>query len=351
MSTIEILDILARGATSGLAVVLALLFLRDARHSLAARLGILFAVGVACYALLSSNPIAAAMGPLNPVMNILAIPTGVFFWWFTTALFDTRFSWHWWRWLPLSAVVLCASGNFLMPPDSLFAILSASSWQLINIGLMVHAAVLALRDWGDDLIERRRKFRIAFAILVAILGIAISALEMRYAQSGLPAWVFPVHGFTLLALSLGFTGWLIAAPTDLFSAEQAPQRPGTDRVSALAPEDRPLARRLEAAMAEGLYREPGLTVGLLAQHLGTREHRLRRIINQGLGYRNFSAFLNTHRLAEAKRLLADPDRAHDQVLTLALDLGYGSIAPFNRAFRAETGTTPTLFRRQALAAK
>lgn len=348
MSTIEILDILARGGTFGLAVMLGLLFLRDARHSLAARLGILFATGVACYALLSSDTVAAVLGPFDPVLNMFAVPTGVFFWWFTTALFDTGFRWRMWRLLPMLAVVLCAAGNFLSPGDSLFAMISASGWQIINISMMGHAAILALRDWGDDLIEPRRKFRIAFAILVALLGIAISALELRYARSSFPDWVFPAHGFTLFILAMGFTGWLVAAPTDLFGARDTRRRGAGTGGRDLSPENRPLARRLEAAMAEGLYREPGLTVGSLAEHLGTREHRLRRIINQGLGYRNFSAFLNAHRLKEAKRLLADPDRAHDQVLTIALDLGYGSIAPFNRAFRAETGTTPTAFRRDAL---
>jgi sec-independent protein translocase protein TatA len=37
------------------------------------------------------------------------------------------------------------------------------------------------------------------------------------------------------------------------------------------------------------------------------------------------------------------------VLTIALDAGFGSIGPFNRAFKADTGLTPTDFRRQALA--
>jgi len=38
------------------------------------------------------------------------------------------------------------------------------------------------------------------------------------------------------------------------------------------------------------------------------------------------------------------------VAAIAFDLGYGSLGPFNRAFRAATGATPTEWRRQALAA-
>lgn len=37
------------------------------------------------------------------------------------------------------------------------------------------------------------------------------------------------------------------------------------------------------------------------------------------------------------------------ILTIALDAGFGSLGPFNRAFRAETGLTPTEFRRLSAA--
>ena len=37
------------------------------------------------------------------------------------------------------------------------------------------------------------------------------------------------------------------------------------------------------------------------------------------------------------------------MLTIALDAGFQSLAPFNRAFKADTGLTPTEFRRQAIA--
>ena len=90
-------------------------------------------------------------------------------------------------------------------------------------------------------------------------------------------------------------------------------------------------------------------VGRLAAELAVPEHRLRQLINQRLGHRNFAAWLNGHRVEAARERLADPALVALPVLTIAMDLGYGSIAPFNRAFREATGMTPTDFRRQALA--
>jgi len=37
------------------------------------------------------------------------------------------------------------------------------------------------------------------------------------------------------------------------------------------------------------------------------------------------------------------------ILTIALDAGFQSIGPFNRAFKAHTGMTPSEFRRGGLA--
>ena len=100
---------------------------------------------------------------------------------------------------------------------------------------------------------------------------------------------------------------------------------------------------------ERTYRQEGLTIGVLAVKLGMPEYRLRTLINDGLGHRNFNAFLNRYRLDEAKAALADRSQAEVPVLTIALDAGFQSLAPFNRAFKADTGLTPTEFRRLAAA--
>ena len=82
------------------------------------------------------------------------------------------------------------------------------------------------------------------------------------------------------------------------------------------------------------YREEGLSIGGLAVKLGTSEHGLRRLINQRLGYRNFNVFLNGYRLDDVMTALADPAQEAVPILTIALDAGFQSLGPFNRAFKA-----------------
>jgi AraC-like DNA-binding protein len=75
---------------------------------------------------------------------------------------------------------------------------------------------------------------------------------------------------------------------------------------------------------------------------------LRRLINQRLGYRNFTTFLNGYRLDDVMVALAEPAQEAVPILTIALDAGFQSLGPFNRAFKAQTGMTPSEFRRLQL---
>lgn len=95
---------------------------------------------------------------------------------------------------------------------------------------------------------------------------------------------------------------------------------------------------------ENLYRDPDLSVASLARRLAVPEYLLRRLIHDRLGCRNFAAFVNEYRLREVCERLSDPAADRRPILTLALEAGFGSIGPFNRAFRDRHGMTPTEFR-------
>src|SRR5688572_13249698 len=105
-----------------------------------------------------------------------------------------------------------------------------------------------------------------------------------------------------------------------------------------------LDRLTRRFVPERLYARSALTIAELASLLDTQEHVLRRVINRGLGFRNFNDFLHSHRLREASVRLQDPALRRVPILTIALELGYGSIGPFNRAFRERFGMTPSEYR-------
>jgi AraC-like DNA-binding protein len=198
-------------------------------------------------------------------------------------------------------------------------------------------------------VDSRRRLRVILVggsalhvILTAAAGLAPrldSAPLVRLADVGAETLLAAVVAWSIVQVSAGA---MLAKGQAALAANGPPP-------AELDPADTGLLRRLERAMsAERAYREEGLTIGRLAARLDAPEYRLRRVINQGLGQRNFAAYLNGHRLAEAKAALEDPAQAEVPILTIALDAGFGSLGPFNRAFKQATGLTPTEYRRAAL---
>jgi AraC-like DNA-binding protein len=96
---------------------------------------------------------------------------------------------------------------------------------------------------------------------------------------------------------------------------------------------------------ERAYRRPEFQLGDLAQALGLPEYRTRKLIHEGLGFRNFNVFVNHYRIEEVEQRLRNPGYDESSILTLALEAGFGSLAPFNKAFKAEIGSTPSDYRR------
>lgn len=206
------------------------------------------------------------------------------------------------------------------------------------------------RGWRDDLVEPRRAVRrwVALGIGGYASVALIVELAVRERQVGALLPALHVAGIGLIALALAVLvarrsiGAIFGLDGEAPRAAPSAEPP---RLAAGAPPPSPALAALTQAMTEQhLYRREGLTLATLAQTLAMGEAALRALINQQLGYRNFNDFLHHHRLQEAAARLAREDLP---ILTIALECGYGSIGPFNRAFRQRFGMTPTEYRAAA----
>lgn len=177
---------------------------------------------------------------------------------------------------------------------------------------------------------------------------AADASRVITVQTGELVWrpadgLAPAGAVFLLVIGLVAVAVFLRTEPALF-ARSGDQRTN-DNDEPLSQSDMQRAERLDKLMTvDRVYRDPGLSVGGLAARLGIAEHELRRLINRKLGHRNFAAFLNERRLAEAKQALIDPSQRGVPISTIALDAGFGSMGPFNRAFKQATGVTPTEYR-------
>lgn len=214
---------------------------------------------------------------------------------------------------------------------------------LIQLSLALH---LLWRVWGDrqnDLVEARRRFRRTFVTLGGgLLGI-IAVVELAVVEPDDLQWLLLLQVSAVWLLAAWICASLLKLE-DLFSVSD----PVVQVVTAEDGVDPDTELVLALMTDEKLYLQEGLTVAGLAERAGVPEYRTRQIINTRLGFRNFSDFLNGYRIEDAALRLKDPQMRRLPILTIALDVGFGSIGPFNRAFKDRLGLTPSVYRRQAL---
>ena len=205
----------------------------------------------------------------------------------------------------------------------------------------------AVRGWRADVDAGRRLLRSLFLVLVGGLSFGINVTELALIGTASAARA-PFDNAITMAMAFGYLAVALAVlrfdPRAIERiADRVARRPdpaGDSRA------ERDLARLTRALRIDKVYLQHGLSIGELARHLAMPEYRLRALINKRLGYRNFNALLHDHRLRDACARLADPARAHVPILTIALEVGYQSITPFNQAFREAIGCTPSAYRRR-----
>lgn len=196
---------------------------------------------------------------------------------------------------------------------------------------------------AGDLDARRRQVRQWFVPIVSLYlaAVVITQVVVLFQGRSTPNVLVLLNLVVIdLAAALVLSTFVQVRVVNWIAAVDTPPAVALSRL-----EQSVLDRLNQRFLSERLYARESLTIVELADLLGTQEHVLRRVINHGLGFRNFNDFLHTHRLKEAAGRLGDPQLRRIPVLTIALEVGYGSIGPFNRAFKERFGVTPTEYRR------
>ena len=341
------LDPALRAATVALLLMLAASLVGNFRNVVAARLAAALALGSAAHAAVYS------IGPSLPVSAwhapLIALSTGnvVVFWLFTRALFDDAFRLRARHGLVWAAVAAFSFLNCLWFAPG-HARLSIVAINLVVLGFIGLAVAQTVTSWSADLVDGRRRVRAFIVVAAALYGGVNAVLQIFMSGSGTTEIANTINAAVLTGIVAAIAYAMMRVDgAELFPAAAEAVRP-TNMQPVLAEDagDQKLVAALMRLMADDrIYRHDNVTIGSLAAKLKIPEYRLRRLINRRLGYRNFNVFLNNHRIEEAKAALADPAQAEVPVITIAMDAGFQSLGPFNRAFKATTGVTPTEYRR------
>lgn len=337
------LDVILRTAGATALLCLAVLLVRDGGGRTAGRLFAPLAVCLTGF--LAGNtpdPALRLSGMAGEVAHLLSGYAAAFIWWFCLACFDRGFRLRG----PVLAVGLAwiviasADRGLLSPPLAGLGL----SRLLVALGfaMVAHLVWRLLRDRAGDLVERRRHAR---WLVVILLG---GQLLLDLVVDLLLGFDWRPRGFAMAqnAAVLGFTLWLAGRLLHADVARLTFADPAAEPLAARAPDvDAPLAARLSALIeVERVHLDPELDFAGFVRKMGAPERTVRRLINHELGHDHFRAFLNACRMAEARRLLADPARAGEKLIAIAQDSGFASLASFNRVFRDQEGCTPSAWR-------
>ena len=367
-------DAALRGALAATLLLLGAALLRERSAHVAARVGLALLAGLAVQTI-GSAPVVEQGWPILWQAPLVGVSVGnaLLFWLFAQALFDDDFAigaWHIAGWAAVAAIGagFCVS-LALLGPQALPTLLLRAVLRWVPACFAVLVIVVAASQWQADLVEPRRRLRGFIVIAGTAYTVAMVAVRLAASNGTLSATAagFDTAALLLIVLVVAVAvlrvsdGGLLppAVPAETCVREASTARAPVDAsvdvrparsTEAVDPAEDQLAAALAHLMQhERVYRVDDLTLGLLALKLDVPDYRLRRCINRRLGHRNFNAYINAMRLAQAREALADPARRETGVLEIAMEAGFASIGPFNRAFKAAGGLTPSEFRRQALA--
>lgn len=342
MTLIEFAEASARGGAFAIGLVLTVQLLLVRPWHATHMFGALFLAGAGIYTLIAMPQVADALGPALIALKTAAVMAPAFFWLFVLATLDDAYRWRHWMAVPPAVAALLYLSCIPFPA---FQDVSRLLELGLSLGLMTHVMFRLRQALANDLVISRWRFSRTLAIVIPMVAVAICVVAFLEGLSIDTEWTRVGVAVMILSIKLTLALTLSRLRESLVERVPANAPAPTEGMTAA---DRIDLGRLRDLMEQGAYLTDGLTIGALATSVQLPEHRLRKLINQGLGYRNFAAFLNDYRIDEAKKRLAEPDHVHTQITQIAYELGYGSLAPFNRAFRERVGMSPSAFRARAL---
>jgi AraC-like DNA-binding protein len=105
-----------------------------------------------------------------------------------------------------------------------------------------------------------------------------------------------------------------------------------------------IIQKIEIAFnSKNIYKNPNLTLSLLAQEMKIRPQLLSQFINDNLN-KSYTQFINEYRIEEAKKLLKE--NSNLKIEAVAESCGYNSMSAFYSAFKKITGKTPANYTKE-----
>ena len=288
---IEVLPMSQAGALATLwlshAVVVLLLITalfagRDAWRSPQGRLLAALAVSLAALELATGPGSEVWAEPLRTALRLVGVANLALLWLFSLSILRDDFRMG--R-LEVAGTLVLVLGPMLVAFDQAGQIANpvlASFSAAVPFIMIAHIGWICFAEHAGDLVRGRRRARFWIPLILALASLT-SVLAEEVADASTASLIR--NALAGLPISLVILWWLLAIdPSRLRFTGPASMRiePQVDSRDAAL-----LVQLLALMEQEELYLEADVRIDQLAQRLGSPVHRLRALINAGLGHRNF----------------------------------------------------------------
>ncbi len=227
--------------------------------------------------------------------------------------------------------------------------MAASLHTLLSSAVLFLALIEPWSNYRKDFPLNEKRFRITYSSIYGGL-LATSVIWLGGVSND--SWAYK-SGDTIKLFCAGITVLLNLWGWRYRVKHPHPKAKRKQRIlTSVTADEQALSQRiLEKLNTEHLYLEHDLKLSSFAKGLGESDHTVRNCITGLLGFRNFNQMINHYRIKAAKSMLDSEDNNDIAILTIAFECGFSSIGPFNRAFKAETGKNPSLYRKTIVQTK
>ncbi|HZY80512.1 MAG TPA: AraC family transcriptional regulator [Cyclobacteriaceae bacterium] len=185
-----------------------------------------------------------------------------------------------------------------------------------------------------------RNVLVLFTILVSVLTINLLLDQFGFGMTNFFHWQLFYLCMAVIIYYMGVQGYRQQSvpPPVVLAGQTKKEGPAIDERTVSSARQ----KIIDALENDKAYRDPEISIQLLASRIGVPTSIVSHTINNSLG-KNFRNLVNEYRIAEVKQRLSDPRSSHLSLLGIALECGFNSEASFYRVFRQTTGMSPKEF--------
>ena len=260
--------------------------------------------------------------------------------------------------VPSVALIIYLMPIYLLPTDEkLFLMFNRDDTSFVQLATIIITKLISLSVYGYLVFKVYKKVKkkkldiqivnwqrnlmmLNFAYVLGYLLFAVGRLKIFSSTISIYSQIFLMSFIILYVGYIAYVHPRVFSKKFLFGERTLAKYQKSGLTSSFSIELK--EQLLLLFIEEKIYKQSNISLGILAQRLGTTRHNVSQVINEHFEL-NFFHLVNKYRIEEAKEILKNDYERNLNIIDVAYDVGFNNKVTFNKAFKAETNMTPTVY--------